>query len=149
VAISAQTGQRVGRVLDAALEVAAGRRRRVPTGELNRVLGDAAFRQPAPPVKGHRPRFYYATQAAIEPPTFVLFARDANSVHFSYKRYLENRLREAFGFGGTPMRLIFRERSQVELEPRRRSPARSAKTSRAARPGATRRPARSTKTPKK
>jgi GTP-binding protein len=150
VAVSARTGQRVGRVLDAALEVAAGRRRRVPTGELNRVLGDAAFKQPAPPVKGRRPRFYYATQVAIEPPTFVLFARDADAVHFSYKRYLENRLRDAFGFGGSPIRLIFRERSQVELEPRRRSPARGRPSVRAAaRPGAVRRTARSPKTPKR
>src|SRR4051794_19225873 len=85
IAISAMSGQRVGRVLDAALDVAAGRRRRIPTGELNRVLGDAAFRQPAPPMKGRRPRFYYATQVTIEPPTFVLFARDADAVHFSYK----------------------------------------------------------------
>jgi GTP-binding protein len=148
IAISAMTGQRVGRVLDAALEVAAGRRRRISTGELNRVLGDAAFRQPAPPVKGRRPRFYYATQVAIEPPTFVLFARDADAVHFSYKRYLENRLRDAFGFGGSPMRLIFRERSQVELEPRRRAPARSRPGARNARPGAGKRPARPTKAPK-
>ena len=152
IAISAMTGQRVGRVLDAALEVAAGRRRRIPTGELNRVLGDAAFRQPAPPVKGQRAKFYYATQVAIEPPTFVLFARDADSVHFSYKRYLENRLRDAFGFGGSPMRLIFRERSQVELEPRRRTPTRSRAGTRAARPGASKRQMRPTskapKTPK-
>jgi GTPase len=128
------TGQRVGRVLDAALQVADGRRRRVPTGELNRVLGDAAFRQPAPPVKGKRPRFYYATQASVEPPTFVLFARDADAVHFSYKRYLENRLRDAFGFGGSPIRLIFRERSQVELEPRRQKRSRPARSPRPAHP---------------
>jgi hypothetical protein len=113
------------------------------------VLGDAAFKQPAPPVKGRRPRFYYATQATIEPPTFVLFARDADAVHFSYKRYLENRLRDAFGFGGSPLRLIFRERSQVELEPRRRSPARTPTGSRTARTGAPRRAARSPKTPKR
>jgi GTP-binding protein len=128
VAISARTGQRVGRALDAALEVAAGRRRRIPTAELNRVLTEATFRQPAPAVKGKRPRFFYATQASTEPPTFVLFANGATSVHFSYKRYLENRLRDAFGFGGTPLRLIFRERERVELEPRRRT--RTAKTTR-------------------
>ncbi|MEA2623512.1 MAG: GTPase [Chloroflexota bacterium] len=119
VAISAKSGQRVGRALDEALEIAATRRMRVSTGELNRVLAEASFRQPAPPVRGRRPKFYYATQAAIEPPTFVLFASDAGNVHFSYKRYLENRLRDAFGFGGAPLRLIFRERSRVELETRR------------------------------
>ena len=123
VAISAKSGQRVGRVLDDAMEIAAARRKRVSTGELNRVLGDATFGHPPPPVKGRRPKFYYATQAAIEPPTFVLFASDAQAVHFSYRRYLENRLREAFGFGGTPLRLIFRERSRVELEPRRQARA--------------------------
>ncbi len=128
VAISALTGQRVGRVLDAALDIAMARRMRVSTASLNRVLGEAAFRHPAPPVQNRRPRFYYATQAGIEPPTFVLFASDADKVHFSYKRYLENRLRDAFGFGGSPMRLIFRERSRVQLEARRsaRGAARSA-----------------------
>ena len=75
-----------------------------------------------PPTKGHRPRFFYATQAAIEPPTFVLFASDAAVVHFSYQRFLENRIRDAFGFEGTPLRLVIRERSRVELEPTRQSP---------------------------
>jgi hypothetical protein len=79
----------------------------------------------------------------------VLFARDADAVHFSYKRYLENRLREAFGFGGSPIRLIFRERSQVELEPRKRPLARRSASSRPARSGSPRRPARSSKTPKR
>jgi GTP-binding protein len=122
VAISALTGQRVARILEAALAVAAGRRRRVPTATLNRVLSDAVARHPAPAVKGRRPRFMYATQAAVEPPTFVVFAAEADAVHFSYKRFLENRLREAFGFEGAPLRLVFRERSRVELEPRRRRP---------------------------
>jgi GTPase len=89
------------------------------------VLNDATFRQPPPPVRNRRPKFYYATQASIEPPTFVLFASGSEHVHFSYRRYLENRLRDAFGFGGTPLRLIVRERSRVELEarPRKRLPS--------------------------
>ena len=120
VAISALTGQRAGRVLDDALTIAAERRRRIPTSRLNKVLSDAVSRHQPPAVKGRRPKFYYATQATIEPPTFVLFAADAKSVHFSYERFLENRIREAFDFEGTPLRLIFRERSKVELEPRRR-----------------------------
>jgi GTP-binding protein len=132
VAISAKTGQRVGKVLDAALEIAARRRHRVATASLNRVLSEAVHRQPAPAVKGKRPRFYYATQAAIEPPTFVLFASDADIIHFSYKRFLENQMRSAFDLAGTPLRLIFRERSRIELEPRRRSPSRR-KTTRTAR----------------
>ena len=122
VAISARTGQRVGRVLDAALEIAAQRRRRVPTGELNRLLADATFRQTPPPVKGIRPKFYYATQASVAPPTFVLFVSDADAVHFSYARYLENRIREAFDFGGTPLRLVFRTRTRAQIERRRASP---------------------------
>ena len=71
------------------------------------------IRQPPPPVRNRRPKFFYATQASIEPPTFVLFASGAEHVHFSYRRYLENRLRDAFGFGGTPLRLVVRERSRV------------------------------------
>jgi GTP-binding protein len=127
VAISALTGLRAGRVLDDALEIAAERRRRVPTARLNKVLADAVSRHQPPPVKGRRPRFYYATQAAIEPPTFVLFASDARSVHFSYRRFLENRIRDTFKFEGTPLRLIFRERSRVELEPRAKAPRSSPK----------------------
>lgn len=118
VAISAKTGLRAGRVLEAAITIAEQRRRRVPTGELNRLLAEVTFRQTAPAVKGKRPKFYYATQVAIEPPTFVIFTSDADSVHFSYKRYLENRLREAFGFEGTPVRLIFRDREREEREGR-------------------------------
>ena len=127
VAISALTGLRAGRVLDDALQIAAERRRRMPTARLNKVLSDAVSRHQPPPVKGRRPRFYYATQAAIEPPTFVLFAADARSVHFSYQRFLENRIRDTFKFEGTPLRLIFRERSRVELEPRPKAPRSSSK----------------------
>ena len=122
IAISALTGQRAGRVLDAALAVTRERRRRIPTARLNKVLSEAVARHQPPAVKGRRPRFYYATQAAIEPPTFVLFASDAKSVHFSYQRFLENRLRDAFEFEGTPLRLIFRERSRVQLEPKKSKP---------------------------
>ncbi|HXG25277.1 MAG TPA: ribosome biogenesis GTPase Der [Candidatus Binatia bacterium] len=113
VSISAKTGQRVERVLELAVDVWAERRRRVATGELNRVLGDAVRRQEPPAVKGRRPKLFYATQVAVAPPTFVFFARDAGSVHFSYRRYLENRLREEFGFLGTPIRLVFRERATI------------------------------------
>jgi GTP-binding protein len=124
IAISASTRQRVTRVLEAALEISGERRRRIPTGELNRVLGEAAFRQNPPMVKGRRPKIFYATQAAVAPPTFVIFASDAANVHFSYRRYLENSLREAFGFLGTPIRLVFRNRSRIRLE-RRRAPRRT------------------------
>jgi len=124
VSISAKTGQRIERVLEAALDIAAERRRRVPTGALNALLREATFRQPPPAAAGKRPRLFYATQVAIEPPTFVFFANEAGSVHFSYKRYLENQIRDAFGFAGTPIRLIFRERERDEIERPRRRPAR-------------------------
>jgi GTPase len=120
VSISAKTGQRVERVLELAVDVWAERRRRVPTGELNRVIGEALVRQEPPPVKGRRPKLFYATQVGVAPPTFVFFAREAGSVHFSYRRYLENKLRDAFGFLGTPIQLVFRERATVRL-PRRKA----------------------------
>jgi GTPase len=119
VSISAKTGQRVGRVLELAIDIWAERRKRVPTAELNRVLTSATERTPPPLVRGRRPKLFYATQAGIAPPTFVFFASDAAAVHFSYRRYLENRLRETFGFDGTPIRLVFRDRASVKL-PRRR-----------------------------
>ncbi|MEO8207925.1 MAG: ribosome biogenesis GTPase Der [Chloroflexota bacterium] len=116
VSISALTGQRVNRVLEMAVDVWAERRRRVGTGEFNRLLMAATERQEPPMVKGKRPKIFYGTQAGVAPPTFVFFAREAASVHFSYQRYLENRLRDTFGFLGTPIRLVFRERAAVKIE---------------------------------
>jgi GTP-binding protein len=121
VSISAKTGQRVGRVLELAIDIWGERRKRVSTGELNRVLRAASERLAPPLVRGRRPKIFYATQAGVAPPTFVFFANDAALVHFSYRRYLENRLREEFGFDGTPIRLIFRDRESVRLPKRRRS----------------------------
>ncbi len=133
VSISAKTGQRVGRVLELAVDIWAERRRRIPTGELNRLLMAATERTPPPPVRGKRPKLFYVTQAGIAPPTFVFFASDASAVHFSYRRYLENRLREQFGFDGTPVRLVFRDRASVKLPRRKKTrsaPAKSAKPTR-------------------
>ena len=129
VSISAKTGQRIDRVLEMAVDVWAERRRRVGTGELNRVVTAASERQQPPMVKGKRPKIFYATQAAISPPTFVFFAREAANVHFSYQRFLENRLRETFGFLGAPLRLVFRERAGVRIErkPARRGPGKRVK----------------------
>jgi GTPase len=140
VSISARTGLRIEKALELAVDVWAERRRRISTGELNRVVRAAIERQEPPMVKGRRPKLFYATQASIAPPTFVFFARDAASVHFSYQRFLENRLRNEFGFLGTPIRLVFRERSAAQIERRRGKPARGA-TGRAsvARAGAKRR----------
>ncbi|HXU87194.1 MAG TPA: ribosome biogenesis GTPase Der [Verrucomicrobiae bacterium] len=120
VSISAKTGQRVGKVLELAIDIWGERRKRIATGELNRVIRAAVERQTPPVVKGRRPKVFYGTQAAVAPPTFVFFANDAALIHFSYRRYLENRLREEFGFDGTPIKLVFRDRESVKL-PRRRS----------------------------
>jgi GTP-binding protein len=120
LSISAKTGLRVGRVLEAAVDIWGERRKRVSTGELNRLVMTSTERTPPPPMKGRRPKLFYATQAAVAPPTFVFFANDAAAVHFSYRRYLENRIREAFGFDGTPVRLVFRDRTAIRL-PRRKA----------------------------
>src|SRR6185503_13375518 len=93
VSISAKTGQRVSRVLELAVDAYAERRRRIPTAGLNRVIAAAVDRANAPAVKGRRPKIMYATQVAVAPPTFVLFGRDVEAVHFSYRRFLENRIR--------------------------------------------------------
>jgi GTP-binding protein len=132
VSISAKTGQRVGKVLELAIDIWGERRRRVSTGELNRLLAEAAERQPPPIVRGRRPRLFYGTQVGVAPPTFVFFASDAASVHFSYRRFLENRLRDAYGFDGTPIRLVFRDRVSVKLPRRGKRGARSGPASRGA-----------------
>ena len=111
---------------------ARGRRRhlgRAPPPDLDRASSTACCcaateRTPPPPVRGRRPKLFYATQAAVAPPTFVFFASDASAVHFSYRRYLENRLRETFGFDGTPIKLVFRDRTSVKLPRRKKAVAR-------------------------
>jgi GTPase len=111
VSISAKTGQRVGRVLELAVDVWGERRKRIPTPELNKIIRAAGLRQAPPTGKLGPPKIFYATQVAVAPPTFVFFARHAGQIHFSYKRFLENQLRDQFGFDGTPLRLFFRERA--------------------------------------
>ena len=113
--VSALTGRKVGTVLETALRVYQERLRRVPTSGLNRLLREAVTSHSPPSKRGKRLRFYYATQAEVDPPTFVFFVNDPQLVHFSYRRYLENRLREAFGFEGTPLRLYFRRRSEARF----------------------------------
>jgi GTP-binding protein len=108
--ISAKTGQRVSQVIPAALEVQAARHQRVTTGELNRLVADVVARHAPPSKAGKRLKFYYATQPSTDPPTFVFFVNDTRLVHFSYARYIENQLRERYGFPGTPLRLQFRDR---------------------------------------
>ena len=114
VFISAKTHQRISTLLPTAMEVAAARKHRMGTSELNNLIR-AAYDKVPPPNKGGRPlRIYYATQAETAPPTFVLFVNDPDLVHFSYERYLENRIREHNPFTGTPIRIIFRKRGGDE-----------------------------------
>ncbi|HET7646216.1 MAG TPA: ribosome biogenesis GTPase Der [Candidatus Limnocylindria bacterium] len=122
---SALTGQRVERILREALRVAEERYRRVPTGELNRLVMDAVRAHPPSHVKNRLPKFLYATQVGVAPPTFVIFVNDPEIVHFSYKRYLENRIRDGYGFLGTPIRLIFRRRESEEAARRSARPRRA------------------------
>jgi len=114
--ISALTGQRVNQVLPMALEVHEARFERIPTSELNRLVRDAVARHAPPSKAGKRLRIYYATQAAVDPPVFVLFVNDPRLVHFSYERYLENAIRELYPFPGTPLVLRFRPRGEREAE---------------------------------
>ncbi len=103
--LSALTRQRVNQVLPTALRVKEEREKRLPTGELNRLLQDAIAASPPKTFKGRRSRFYYVTQAAVDPPTFVFFVNDPRAVHFTYLRYLENKIRERYPYEGTPIRL--------------------------------------------
>jgi GTP-binding protein len=106
--ISALTGQRVPRVLPLALEMREVRRARLSTSEINDVIRSATARRSPPTKWGKKLRIYYGSQVGTEPPTFVFFVNDERLVHFGYKRYLENQLRERFKFEGTPLRLVFR-----------------------------------------
>jgi GTP-binding protein len=112
--ISALTGKRTNLVLDALNEVYEHASMRVPTGVLNDVLNDAMAVNEPPNLNGKKLRVYYATQPTTNPPTFVLFVNDEKIMHFSYKRYLENALRKAFDFSGTPIRLRIRNKGNEE-----------------------------------
>ncbi len=108
--VSALTGQRVHKLLPLAFQVYQERMVRIPTGELNRLTEDATIRHPPPHKAGKQLKFLYATQASIDPPTFVFFVNDRRLVHFTYERYLENQLRRRYGYLGTPLKLVFRSR---------------------------------------
>ncbi len=112
--VSALTGQRVGKIMDLANEVYDQSCRRITTGTLNDILNEAVMAVEPPSDKGRRLKLYYATQASIQPPTFIVFVNDSNLVHFSYERYLENYFRKSFGLEGTPVRLYFRSKKKEE-----------------------------------
>ena len=108
VQVSAKTREGIGTLLPAALEVVGQRRIKMPPNELNRVLREAFLEHPAPSYKGRRLKLNYATQASDEAPTVVLFVNDTELLHFSYRRYLEKKIRERFGLVGNPLKLVLR-----------------------------------------
>ena len=114
VFVSAKSGQRTGKIMaevDALMEQYT---KRVSTADLNNVFKEAVESHHAPLATGRRVKFYYATQVAIKPPSFVVFTNQPEGIHFSYERYLTNKFREAFGFSGTPLKLMFRGREKMK-----------------------------------
>ena len=114
VFVSAQTGQRLNKLYDLIDMVRENQTMRIQTGVLNEIMTEAVALQQPPSDKGKRLKLYYMTQVAVKPPTFVVFVNDKELMHFSYTRYIENKIREAFGFRGTSLRFIIRERSGKE-----------------------------------
>lgn len=110
--ISAVTGQRTGKLFELIDEVRESATMRVQTGVLNEIMAEATAMQQPPSDKGKRLKLYYITQVSVKPPTFVIFVNDKELMHFSYTRYIENQIRNAFGFKGTPLKFIIRERKE-------------------------------------
>ena len=114
VFISAMTGQRINRMLEMIQTVHQNHALRISTGVLNEVLIEATAMQQPPADKGRQLRLYYMTQVSVKTPTFVIFVNERELFHFSYRRYIENQLREAFGFVGTPIHFIVREKGEKD-----------------------------------
>ena len=112
--ISAQTGQSLNKLFDLIDMVIQNQNLRIATGVLNEIMAEAVALQQPPSDKGKRLKLYYMTQVAVKPPTFVIFVNDKELMHFSYTRYIENKVREAFGFKGTALKFIIRERKDKE-----------------------------------
>lgn len=110
--VSAKTGQRLNRLFEIIDMVIENHSLRISTGVLNEIIAEAVALNQPPSDKGKRLRIYYVTQVSVKPPTFVIFVNDKELMHFSYTRYLENKIREAFGFRGTPIKFIIRERKE-------------------------------------
>ena len=110
--ISAETGQRLPKLFETIDMVIENHSLRVATGVLNEIMAEAVALNQPPSDKGKRLRLYYITQVSVKPPTFVIFVNDKELMHFSYTRYIENKIREAFGFKGTPLKFIIRERKE-------------------------------------
>jgi len=114
VVVSAKTGQRTGKIMSEVDALMEQYTKRVSTADLNNVFKEAVESHHAPLSSGRRVKFYYATQVAIKPPSFVIFTNQPEGIHFSYERYLSNKIREAFVFTGTPIKLMFRGREKVK-----------------------------------
>ncbi|MBE5929192.1 MAG: ribosome biogenesis GTPase Der [Lachnospiraceae bacterium] len=114
VYLSVKTGQRINRLFMLINSVIQNHQLRVATGVLNEILAEAVAMKQPPSDKGKRLRLYYITQVSVKPPTFVIFINDKKLTHFSYERYIENRIRDTFGFRGTPIKIFFRERKGKE-----------------------------------
>ncbi|MGN1196582.1 MAG: ribosome biogenesis GTPase Der [Acetatifactor sp.] len=112
--VSALTGQRLNKLFETIDMVSENHAMRIATGVLNEIMTEAVAMQQPPTDKGKRLRLYYITQVSVKPPTFVIFVNDKELMHFSYTRYIENQIRETFGFRGTPLRFIIRERNEKE-----------------------------------
>ena len=112
--ISALTGQRIGKIYELIDTIIDSQTMRIPTGVLNEILTEAVAMQQPPTDKGKRLKLYYITQVAVGPPTFVIFVNDKKLMHFSYTRYIENRIRDTFGFRGTALHFIIRERKEKD-----------------------------------
>lgn len=112
--VSAKTGQRLPKLFDMIDMVIENQTLRIATGVLNEIMTEAVALQQPPSDKGKRLKLYYITQVAVKPPTFVIFVNDKELMHFSYTRYLENRIREAFGFKGTSLKFFIRERKEKD-----------------------------------
>lgn len=112
--ISALEGQRVGQIMESVIMVSNEHCKRITTGLLNELISEAVLLNQPPSDKGRRLKIYYATQASVKPPTFILFVNDKSILHFSYVRYLENQIRSSFGFIGTPIKFLIREKKDKD-----------------------------------
>ena len=110
--LSAKTGQRLDKLFELIDMIIENQSMRIATGVLNEILAEAVAMQQPPSDKGRRLKIFYMTQISVKPPTFVVFVNDKKLMHYSYTRYIENQIRNAFGFRGTPLRFIIRERKE-------------------------------------
>ena len=111
VFISAKTGKRVDELIAKSKKVFENSRHRITTGTLNDIINHAVLQNQPPSDKGKRPKIFYASQVGVAPPTFVIFCKNSDIIHFSYTRYLENQIRDHYPFEGNPMRISYKERN--------------------------------------